>query len=146
MGPDGVEYILTATSWRDVHGVRHRRGDVVTPPESEVERLLRAKAITTPEAIAAAEAAAEAAREAQEAAAAQAVADRADEQLTSEGDLNSAVPPEVTPPTAKPRKVAPVKEWEDYAVALHEASGGKEGFPRADAEAMSKADLIEALQ
>lgn len=142
------EYILTATSWRDAEGVRHRRGDVVTPPASEVDRLLRAKAIATPEEIAEAEAAAEAARQAQEAA--QAAADRADaadgvSEAPSDG-LDGAVPPEVTPPNGKPRKVAPVKEWEDYAVALHEASGGKEGFPRADAEAMSKAELIEALQ
>ncbi|MFD4932343.1 hypothetical protein ACFWMS_26335 [Peribacillus butanolivorans] len=39
------EYRLRATLWRDREGVRHRRGDVVTPPEEDIDRLLRARAI-----------------------------------------------------------------------------------------------------
>ncbi|AMS03817.1 hypothetical protein SEA_BAXTERFOX_7 [Gordonia phage BaxterFox] len=146
-----AEYILTANSWRDAQGVRHHKGDVVTPPEAEVDRLRRAKAIATPEEIAEAEALAEAALLAQQEAAAARAEGRGDATAVKpddDGDLESAVPPAIGTPAAggKPRKVAPVKEWEDYAAALHEASGGKEGFPRADAEAMSKAELIEALQ
>ncbi|MGC0364806.1 hypothetical protein ABH922_002790 [Rhodococcus sp. 27YEA15] len=39
------KYRLRATLWRDREGVRHRRGDVVTPPEEDIDRLLRARAI-----------------------------------------------------------------------------------------------------
>ena len=40
----GAKYRLTVNSWRDLKGVRHRRGDVVEPPESDIDRLLRARA------------------------------------------------------------------------------------------------------
>ncbi|KQU30338.1 MULTISPECIES: hypothetical protein [unclassified Rhodococcus (in: high G+C Gram-positive bacteria)] len=45
----------------------------------------------------------------------------------------------------KPRQAAAVKEWEDYAVALHEATNGEQGYTREDAEAASKQDLIATL-
>lgn len=142
-----AEYILTATSWRDAQGVRHHRGDVVSPPAAEVDRLLRARAITTPEAAAAAETAAiEAAEAAQPDGStdveAQVAADAAAADSTT---LEGVVPPVIVPGgIEKPAKAAPVKKWEDYVVALHEASGGKEGvgLTRAEAEAWSKPDLI----
>ncbi|GAC71024.1 hypothetical protein [Gordonia soli] len=142
-----AEYIVTASSWRDAQGVRHLKGDVIAPPESEVDRLLRAKAIATPEAIAEAEALQEAARLAlQEASAAR--AEGREGAVTpnpgDDGGLDSAVPPQIgTPVTGKPKRVAPVKDWENYVVGLHEASGGKNGLSRAEAEALSKNELIE---
>ncbi|QYW00738.1 hypothetical protein SEA_SAHARA_7 [Gordonia phage Sahara] len=54
-------------------------------------------------------------------------------------------PPPPAGDGARPPKTASKDSWVDYAVALHEGSDGKEGFPRADAEALSKADLIQAL-
>lgn len=39
------KYRLRATLWRDREGVRHRRGDIVTPAEDDIDRLLRARAI-----------------------------------------------------------------------------------------------------
>lgn len=45
----------------------------------------------------------------------------------------------------RPRQAAPVKDWENYAVALHEATEGKQGFTREDAEKATKQDLIAAL-
>lgn len=135
-----AEYIVTATSWRDAHGVRHRRGDVVTPPDSEVDRLLRARAITTPEALAeaaAAKAQADAAlqTEAQAAAAA-----------SDSGSLDGVVPPVLEPNPyglELPKKAGTAKAWEDYAVALFEKSEGKAGLKREDAEKATKQDLIE---
>ncbi|AOE44099.1 hypothetical protein SEA_BLINO_7 [Gordonia phage Blino] len=157
-------YILAADSWRDADGVRHRKGDAVSPPESEVPRLLRAKAIITPEAVAAAEAAEAAALEAEEEAAAAAAAAQA-EALADAGadaqaeptepaaqaepvepveptqaDAVAVVEPAVTEPVQstgqvkKPLKTAPVKKWEDYAVT--------QGMGRAEAEAHTKDQLI----
>lgn len=137
------EYLLTATSWRDPLGVRHHRGDVVIPPEADVERLLRARAITTLEAAAEAKAAAEAtALAAQPDASAQLEAQAAADAEAADPTTMEGVVPPVIVPGGRPKKVAPVKEWEDYAAALHEASGGKEGLARADAEALSKTELI----
>ena len=137
------EYILTATSWRDAQGVRHYRGDVVTPPDGDVERLLRARAITTPEAAAEAEAAAAAvAAAAQPGSSADVEAQAAADAAAADSSTMEGVVPPVIVPGGKPKRVAPVKEWEDHAVALYEASGGKEGLARADAEALSKPELI----
>lgn len=46
---------------------------------------------------------------------------------------------------SRPKQAAPVKEWEDYAVALNEATGGEQGYTREDAEKASKQDLIAKL-
>lgn len=69
------------------------------------------------------------------------------------GDDAPALVPSATPdapvvPTAgeapvKPNKTAPVKAWEDYAVALREFTGGAQGLTREDAEAATKQDLVE---
>lgn len=40
-----TDYVLIATLWRDPQGVRHRRGDIITPPDADVRRLLQARAI-----------------------------------------------------------------------------------------------------
>lgn len=50
---------------------------------------------------------------------------------------------ESAPEPQRPNKTAPVKAWEDYAVALFEVSKGKRGLKRADAEASTKPELIE---
>ena len=41
------EYRLLAHLWTGKDGVRRRRGDVFTPPDSEVQRLLKAGAIVS---------------------------------------------------------------------------------------------------
>lgn len=137
-----AEYIVTATSWRDAQGVRHRRGDVVTPPEGEVDRLLRARAITTPEALAEA-----AATKAQADAALQTEAQAAAAAGASDsGTLEGVVPPALEPNPyglELPKKAGAAKAWEDYAVALFEKSKGKAGLKREDAEKATKQDLIE---
>ncbi|QGJ97379.1 hypothetical protein SEA_MISSRONA_7 [Gordonia phage MissRona] len=150
-------YILAADSWRDADGVRHRKGDAVSPPESEVPRLLRAQAIITPEAVAAAEAAEAAALEAEEEAAAAAAAQAAEPteptepaaqaepeepvEPTQADAVAAVVEPAVTEPVTqstgqvkKPLRTAPVKKWEDYAVS--------QGMERAEAEAATKDQLI----
>lgn len=53
------------------------------------------------------------------------------------------VPPAADEAPVKPNKTAPVKAWEDYAVALREFTGGAQGLTREDAEAATKQDLVE---
>ncbi|QDP44123.1 hypothetical protein SEA_JUJU_7 [Gordonia phage JuJu] len=104
-------YILAANSWRDADGVRHRKGDAVSPPESEVPRLLRAKAIITPEAVAAAEAAEAAALEAEEEAAAAA----AQAEALADADADADAQAEPTEPAAQAE--GPVEPTQADAVA-----------------------------
>ncbi|AXH49649.1 head-tail connector protein [Gordonia phage Frokostdame] len=117
-------YILAADSWRDADGVRHRKGDAVSPPESEVPRLLRAKAIITPEAVAAAEAAEAAALEAEEeaaaAAAAQAVAQAQAEPTEPTEPAAQAEPTEPTEPAAQAEPTEPIEPTQADAVAVVE--------------------------
>ncbi|QBG78398.1 hypothetical protein PBI_WALRUS_7 [Gordonia phage Walrus] len=112
-------YILAADSWRDADGVRHRKGDAVSPPESEVPRLLRAKAIITPEAVAAAEAAEAAALEAEEEAAAAAAAAQAEALAQADADAQTE-PTEPTEPAAQTAPVEPVEPTQADAAAVVE--------------------------
>jgi hypothetical protein len=65
--------------------------------------------------------------------------------IAKNGTADAVIPPEgaadpdsfpVAVSTVPPAKTAPVKAWEDYAVSVH-------GANRAEAEALSKSELIE---
>ncbi|AWN04120.1 head-tail connector protein [Gordonia phage Petra] len=90
----------------------------MSPPESEVPRLLRAKAIITPEAVAAAEAAEAAALEAEEEAAAAAAAQA---EALAQADADAQVEPtEPTEPAAQTAPVEPVEPTQAGAAAVVE--------------------------
>lgn len=42
----------------------------------------------------------------------------------------------------RPKQAALAKDWENYVVALHEFTGGKDGLTRVEAEASTRQDLI----
>ena len=42
----------------------------------------------------------------------------------------------------RPKRAALAKDWDDYVVALHEFTDGKDGLPRAEAEAATREALI----
>ena len=143
IGDAVTDYVLTASRFdqiveRNENGsarriVKHRRGDVVDGlTEAEVERLLRAGAITP------------------------VVAD--DEDPESDSQDESAPPttgeaastPAATTVKAtgapeRPKQTAPVAEWEEYAAALHSSTGGTQGLDLAAAKALTKRELIEQL-
>ncbi|MHA4848557.1 hypothetical protein L1080_003300 [Rhodococcus sp. MSC1_016] len=55
------------------------------------------------------------------------------DESTGDGDLGAPV---------RPKRAALAKDWEDYVVALHEFTDGKDGLPRAEAEAATREALI----
>ncbi|MGY4098049.1 hypothetical protein ACW2Q0_00550 [Nocardia sp. R16R-3T] len=130
------EYILTADYFDQIVEVREdgtakryakrRRGDIIVGlPEDDVDRLLRAGAIK-----ARADVAGPAARQEPDG------GNSAPVTGTEVGSA-SAGGAETPSPDAfdLPKRTAKTEEWQDYAVAR--------GLPRADAEAMSRAELIE---
>lgn len=116
-----ARYRLTAGSWRDLAGVRHKRGDVVELSEVDAARLLRARAVEVFESDDDASDAAEADRLAAEKAEADRVAaeQKAEaDRLAAEQEARAATVPA---PTAKvpprPKLAAPKSAWEAYALA-----------------------------
>lgn len=108
-------YRVTANLWRDLQGVRHRRGDVVTPPESDIDRLVRAGAIVPLDS------------EVGPTEADKAVADRlaeaerikawlaAETQWTEEQAAKTAAQPPAAQPLARPKAASTKPLWEAYA-------------------------------
>lgn len=123
------EYVLTASLFfqvtatdelgRPLKTAKRVRGDIITGLDADdVDRLLTAGAIAEVSA-----------------------AVPAAEPVADQG-VDPVVDPALEGPQ-RPNKTAPVKAWEDYVVALHEASEGKKGLNRADAEKSTKPELIE---
>jgi len=126
---------LLASEWNEPIGdgkyVRHVRGDVVDVPDEHRDRLLKARAIEpatgAPEA-----------PEADQAEAGTDVDDSADPVEADAGDVEDAAgAEEEAAPADRPLRTASKATWVDYAVAR--------GFDRAEADGMTRAELIEAL-
>ncbi|OZC62768.1 hypothetical protein CH276_14210 [Rhodococcus sp. 06-470-2] len=110
----GGAYVMVASLWRDRAGVRHRKGDLLDPPESEVDRLIRAGAIKL-----ASDAAEQAVDdEAERQAAEQAAAAKA------EADRQAALQAQGKTPAPRPKAAATEVAWEKYAALRGVATDG----------------------
>ncbi|MFH5209266.1 hypothetical protein ACHIPZ_13830 [Antrihabitans sp. NCIMB 15449] len=130
-----AEYVLTALRFDQIVSApgqqleyrRRRRGDVIELADDEALRLVRAGAVKPVESPTLDD-----------------HGDSDDHGDQDDGDDQGEGPPPASVP-GPPKKTALVADWVDYAVAQFESTNGQRGLPRADAEALTKQDLIEAL-
>ncbi|GAB2907023.1 hypothetical protein GCM10027047_01620 [Rhodococcus aerolatus] len=138
-----TRYELVAQRWDEIiskHGeplnfVRHVRGDLVDLTEVEAKRLLKAGAVVEPGSRE--RAAAEAARAQYEAALA-ALPDAVREQLTADGAASDGDDPAGGGADGRPGVNEAKAAWVAYAES--------QGVPTEEAEALTKADLVERFK
>ncbi|URG17497.1 hypothetical protein Mbo4_007 [Rhodococcus phage Mbo4] len=130
-----TEYVLVADQFDQIVSEpgepleykRRLKGDVVVLDEAEALRLISAGAVA-PVGLAA-----EADDEDGEDPASGDLGDAGTDPAADDGEIGAPV---------RPKRAALAKDWEDYVVALHEFTGGKDGLTRAEAEAATREALI----
>jgi hypothetical protein len=139
-----AEYVLTALRFDQIVSApgqqleyrRRRRGDVIELADDEALRLVQAGAVKPVESPTLDDHGDSDDHGDQD--------DGDDHGDQDDGDDQGEGPPPASVP-GPPKKTALVADWVDYAVAQFESTNGQRGLPRADAEALTKQDLIEAL-